>query len=325
MEETRYFKKIFELSLKLQNSTSGMTKREIADFLGCSLRTVERKMEELELCFGDAFIKTDSYPKTYKIRSKYLSKGLPFSSKDFSGIYQAADLLEKNNRGEEAQALRTVAEKLHTLMQSEKSRQELEASLIAESNAQRPVPHKKIDMKIVSEIRQAVKSWTAIQIEYIPKKSDRYGTYVLCPFGILYGERNHYLLAKRYDHQDTDDLHYYIMSNIRSVQILEDKRFSVPEDFSIKNHTKDLFGMYNEDPFDVEWLFSPKAAKEAEQFLFHPSQTFEKKSDGSLLVRFRAGGCLEMAWHLYTWCGQVKVLKPADFWHRVAKARKEWF
>ena len=99
MEETRYFKKIFELSLKLQNSTSGMTKREIADFLGCSLRTVERKMEELELCFGDAFIKTDSYPKTYKIRSKYLSKGLPFSSKDFSGIYQAA---EKQSRGRSA-------------------------------------------------------------------------------------------------------------------------------------------------------------------------------------------------------------------------------
>ncbi len=53
-------------------------------------------------------------------------------------------------------------------------------------------------------------------------------------------------------------------------------------------------------------------------------QTVEKQKN-DLLVRFHAGGCLEMSWHLYTWCDQVKVLKPADFWQRVQKAREEWF
>ena len=83
--------------------------------------------------------------------------------------------------------------------------------------------------------------------------------------------------------------------------------------------------MYNEPAFDVEWLFSAKAASEAEKFIFHSSQTMQKNSDGTLTVRFHAGGCLEMAWHLYTWCGQVKVIKPVDFWERVKKIRQEWF
>ena len=324
MDETRYFKKIYDLVLKLQNSKPGMTKREISDFLNCSMKTVERKMAEMERCFGDAFVETSTYPKMYKIRSEDLSKKVVLSSNDVSLVRQASDLLRKNNREDEASDLETVAEKLQTIL-APKNTQEIEALMIAEGNAQRPVPHKNINMDVVTDIRSAIRNWNAIEIEYKAKKKKDYDTYTLCPFGILYGERNHYLLAKRYDHQDTDDLHYYIMSNIRKVRISDNKRFSVPENFSMKEHTKDLFGMYNEVPFDVEWLFSPKAAQEAEQFVFHPSQKMHKNPDGSLTVCFRAGGCLEMAWHLYTWCGQVKVIKPTDFWRRVDKARKDWF
>ncbi|MBQ8346968.1 MAG: WYL domain-containing protein [Alphaproteobacteria bacterium] len=324
MDETRYFKKIYELVLKLQNSRAGLTKREIADFLECSMKTVERKMAELERCFGDAFIETSTYPKMYKIRSDDLSKSIVLSSGDVSIIRQASDLLLKNNRVAEASDLRQVAEKLQTVLTPQNSR-DLEALMVAEGNAHRPVPHKRIDMNIVSDLRMAIKNWNAIEIEYKPKKQDTVNTYTLCPFGILYGERNHYLLAKRYDYLETDELHYYIISNIHKLQILENKRFSVPEDFSMERHTQNLFGMYNEEPFDAEWLFLPKAASEAEQFIFHPSQKMQKNPDGSLTVRFRAGGCLEMAWHLYTWCGQVKVIKPKDFWSRVNKLRKNWF
>lgn len=324
MDETRYFKKIYELVLKLQNTRSGLTKKEIAEFLGCSMKTVERKMVEVERCFGDAFVETSSYPKMYKIKSMQLPKGVVLSSTDIAVIRQAADLMKKNDRDEESSNLKLVAEKLQRILAPESSR-EVEALMIAEGNARRPVPHKKVDMDIVSALRDAIKNWKAVQIEYKPKKSRKYNSYTLCPFGILYGERNHYLLAKRYDYQDMDDLHYYILSNIRQVRLLKDKDFFVPEEFSIEKHTKDLFGMYNEPPFDVEWLFSPKAAGEAEKFIFHSSQKMEKNKDGSLTVRFRAGGCLEMAWHLYTWCGQVKVIKPVDFWQRVAKLRQEWF
>ncbi len=323
MEETRYFKKIYELVLRLQNSRAGMTKKEIASFLNCSLKTVERKMAEIERCFGDAFIETSTYPKTYKIRSAHISKEIVFSSADISALRSAADLILKNNRESEAQDLRLIAEKLQTAL-APKNLSEVEALMIAEGNASRPVPHKKIDAGIVADIRTAIIEWQAIEIEYKKKKEEDYRLCCLCPYGILYGERNHYLLAKYYDRQQ-EELRYFIISNIRSIRILTDKTFSIPEDFTISGYTKNLFGMYNEEPFEVEWLFSPKAAKEAEQFIFHPSQTMEKQPDGSLLVRFYAGGCLEMAWHLYTWCGQVKVLKPVDFWKRVARARAEWF
>lgn len=71
-----------------------------------------------------------------------------------------------------------------------------------------------------------------------------------------------------------------------------------------------------------EWEFSVKAAPEAENFVFHPDQETIKNKDGSLTVKFRAGGTLEMAWHLYTWGKEVKVVKPRNFWKRVELAEQ---
>jgi len=48
----------------------------------------------------------------------------------------------------------------------------------------------------------------------------------------------------------------------------------------------------------------------AKEYLFHPSQKFEAQADGSLIVRFRAGGGLEMCWHLFTWGGHLTILAP---------------
>jgi predicted DNA-binding transcriptional regulator YafY len=68
--------------------------------------------------------------------------------------------------------------------------------------------------------------------------------------------------------------------------------------------------VFQEEPINVVWKFSPNAAQDASEFLFHPSQKLEPQKDGSLMVSFRAGGLLEMSWHLFTWGGEVEVIKP---------------
>ena len=48
-------------------------------------------------------------------------------------------------------------------------------------------------------------------------------------------------------------------------------------------------------------------------FLFSTPATRETTSanpDGSLVVSFRAGGLLELTWHLFTWGGAVEILAP---------------
>lgn len=60
------------------------------------------------------------------------------------------------------------------------------------------------------------------------------------------------------------------------------------------------------------WRFAPEAAERASGFCFHPHQILEPQEDGSLLVRFKAAGWLEMTWHLYQWGDKVEVLAPKE-------------
>jgi predicted DNA-binding transcriptional regulator YafY len=105
------------------------------------------------------------------------------------------------------------------------------------------------------------------------------------------------------------DYRLFSLANIEQAEITESS-FQRRKSFSLRAFAERSFGAFQEEPFDVVWRFSARAAADARQFLFHPTQTFEDQPDGSLIVRFRAGGALEMCWHLFTWGEDVEILKP---------------
>ena len=61
---------------------------------------------------------------------------------------------------------------------------------------------------------------------------------------------------------------------------------------------------------DVVLRFDMDAARDAGNILFHPSQTSTRNEDGTITVRFRAGGIEEMCWHIVTWGESVTVEEP---------------
>ena len=108
-----------------------------------------------------------------------------------------------------------------------------------------------------------------------------------------------------------EDTINFRMDQILSAQCL-DESFSLAPGFSLEDYAAQAFGVYqNPAQYDeVIWRFAPRAAARAAEFCFHPKQTIEAQEDGSLIVRFRAAGWLEMAWHLYSWGDAVEVIAP---------------
>ena len=98
-----------------------------------------------------------------------------------------------------------------------------------------------------------------------------------------------------------------------------DRGFARRDDFDLAAYAARSFGVFQEEPLDVVLRVAPEAADEAACWLFHPTQALEREADGSLLVRFRAGGVQEMCWHLFTWGTAVTVVAPDEL--RVALAR----
>lgn len=73
---------------------------------------------------------------------------------------------------------------------------------------------------------------------------------------------------------------------------------------------------------EVAWRFRPEVAEHARLYQFHPDQTMEDEADGSLVVRFKASGQLEMCWHLYAWGDKVEVLEPQSLKQMIENHRR---
>jgi predicted DNA-binding transcriptional regulator YafY len=85
---------------------------------------------------------------------------------------------------------------------------------------------------------------------------------------------------------------------------------SRPEGFSLQDYADESFGIYQDDTEDVVLRVLPASAEGALRWRFHANQSLERQADGSVIVRFRASGMRELAWHLFTWGDQVQVIAP---------------
>lgn len=120
---------------------------------------------------------------------------------------------------------------------------------------------------------------------------------LIAPHGLLLGVRR-YLIVRDIAKKG-GRLQHYRVEEIYSAQVLEES-LELDPGFNIRSHAEKGFGSYESaaEHGEVVWRFSPDAAPHARRFVFHPAQIVEEEAIGSLLVRFRASGHLEMCWHL---------------------------
>ena len=81
---------------------------------------------------------------------------------------------------------------------------------------------------------------------------------------------------------------------------LADETFERDAAFELHSYARRSFSTFQEKPAQVILRSNAVAAHDASSFAFHPDQSIEENGDGSLAVRFEAGGIDEMCWRLFT-------------------------
>lgn len=303
---------LFDLAMKMQESSDGISLTDICRDFNVSRRTAERMRDALSIYFPQMEeVPTGEKIKRWRIPQRILNSLIAFSPEEISALQTAIIYLKQNSLDDKAALLGKVELKLKNLMKPEQKRRievDAEELIKAEGLVLRPGPQIRVDAQIIDKIRQAILSCHQVKLKYKSKMDGRIFDYKLIPYGFLYGQRAHYLVAKHSDGWDSGKAHNFSLSHILEADILPET--FITDDFNLEAYAQESFGAWHEEPFDVEWLFSPKVAEEAKNFVFHPTQTLIENSDGSLTVKFRAGGKLEMDWFLYTWGDDVKVVKP---------------
>jgi predicted DNA-binding transcriptional regulator YafY len=315
--------RLIQLALEMQAARGGLNISDIMERFAVSRRTAIRMRDAVIRAFPQA----DEVPSSDRTKRWRLSNGgaqalSGITADDLAALETAAQAFEKANLAGHSENLRSLSAKVRGILKDQEIRHidpDLEALLEAEGLAHRPGPRPLIPMAVFEALREAIKSCRQVSFLYASRTGGTKKRRVVCPLGFLYGHR-HYLVAQEHTGAGVRS---FSLPSISSVRIELDS-FQRPSDFDLKDFVGRCFGVFDEPPVDVVWKFTSEAAPLARQFIFHHSQELEDQPDGGLIVRFRAGGELEMAWHLMTWGRHVEVLAPASLNEKLPRPMPDW-
>lgn len=294
---------------------NGVSLEEIAEEFGCSHRTAQRMTDALETAFPQTQPEDgEDRKRRWRIHARHIAPLLTPSAEELATLQTAINELDSAQLPVEAATLRQLQSKVRALLPpgaSSRLAVDEEALLEALGHAVRPGPRPAMDSGVNAAISEALKGPFLLRIVYRRRSQDKPSERTVAPHGLLLGVRR-YLVARDTAKNAGAPLQHYRVEEIYSTEVLE-QSFDLDPEFNIRKHAEKCFGSFESaaEHGEVVWRFSPEAAPHARRFVFHPTQTVTEEADGSLLVRFRASGHLEMCWHLYSWGKSVEVLQPA--------------
>lgn len=317
--------RLIQLALEMQAARGGMTLSDIEARFQVSRRTAIRMRDAVIAAFPQA----DEVPSNDRAKRWRLAGGAAqplgsITADDLASLENAAAILVRENLLDQAEELRGVASKIRASLAADLLRRldpDLGALAEAEGIAMRPGPRPAIAASLFATLRTAIKSCRKVSFVYAGRMSGKDEVRTVRPLGFLYGHR-HYLVALKDENPD-QGVRFFALPQISRLKLLTES-FERDPDFNLADFVAPSFGVFEEPPVDVVWRFSAEAAPIARQFQFHPSQTIETSEDGCLIVRFHAGGLLEMAWHLMTWGRHVEVLEPQALRDLLPDTMPDW-
>lgn len=299
---------LVRLARLLAGSAEGLTLDEMAMELGVSRRTAERMRDGVSLIFGALEERDDGRMRRFRLAGgldRFLTAP---TAVEMAELKHAAKLIGMN-APDRAAHLRSLYEKIATRLRShERFRLEtdVEALMRAEALARQVGPRPRIEETLLSALRDALLRERAVRFSYGGETSNR-RRHTVVPYGLLFGQHAYLVGASI---KKTKPV-LWRLDRVSAME-LTDQVARPPEDFDLDAFANISFGTYQEEPVDIVLRFSPEAAPDAKTFVFHPTQSVTDDLDGSTVVRFRAGGLLEIVNHLFTWGSTVTVIAPAE-------------
>ena len=300
-EQARYPKlgKILNLIIKMQSRYSGITLNDIQEELEVSRRSAERLRDVLiwEIPQIEELPTTGREKHWGFSRSSHLREIISFSKDEIAELEGIKNNLQLDSTKD---VLNGIVDKLKALSRKNATEIEdaIEILLKTEGSAVTQKPSYKIDIQILDTIRQAIKENLRIKCKYDGRDK------ILSPFGIVYGA-NIYLIGVE---GDKPDPYVYRLHKVTDIELTEEKFDK--GDFDIKEYANRSFGVYQNEIIKVELRFSKEVADDVLNYNFHPTQKVKQNDDGTVTVKFKASGELEILWHIFRWGDKVQIISP---------------
>jgi len=295
-----------QLALRLGATAEGLTIDEIASDMEVSRRTAQRMRGALDLLFPIETLR-DGQQLRYRLQG-HLSPGLLAPTvEELADLDLAVAAMRKQGQTERAERLDSLRHRLLAALRSNDRRRvapDLEVLAHAQIPIVTPGPRLAVAREVQQACQHALLTGATLRFDYEAAHGSR--THEVAPRGLMIGARS-YLVA--HGGNDWGDPMLFRLDRMKNPVVTE-----VPaahdETFDLEAFAARSFGVFQEDLHDVVLRFDEDVAADARSFRFHPRQKIQTLSDRRLEVRFRSGGMLELARHLFSWSGKVEIVRP---------------
>jgi predicted DNA-binding transcriptional regulator YafY len=300
--------RLLELARMLASTAEGLTLDEMAERLGVSRRTAERMRDAVWEVFPQLEAVDEGVSRRFRIPAGLDGLFQAPTAEELAALAASAELMDRQGAAARAAALRSLEQKVLSATRASARRRlapDLEALLQAETIAVTAGPRPFEEETVLAAVREGLKSLSTLRFRY-EGGSNPGRVREVTPYGILFG-RSNYLVAEEVG-AGTGPRNWRL-DRVLDIEVTGSPG-APPADFSLQAYADESFGIYQDDTHDVVLRILPHGREDAVRWRFHARQKVEEQSDGSTIVRFRASGMRELAWHLFTWGDKVEIVQP---------------
>ena len=309
-ERFKQTRKILELARALASNAEGLTLDEMCRVTGDGRRTVERMRDTIREVFPQLEEIPDHPTKRFRIQGGLDRFFQDPTAEELSNLGIVVGQLRDTGATARAESLAELGKKIRAamrLVRRHTTATDVEVLMRAERIAVEPGPKPAEDPAMLMVLRQALLGMKMLRFVY--HGGSRPGaTRDVAPFGIIFGRTNYLIGA---DAGDTKPKHWRL-DRIDNPQCLDDVPATPPPDFDLAAFANTPFAYFEGPQEDVVLRVLPHGREDFKNYRFHPSQTVEECPGGDAIVRFRASGMLELAWHLFSWGDKIEIIGPAS-------------
>jgi predicted DNA-binding transcriptional regulator YafY len=182
----------------------------------------------------------------------------------------------------------------------------------------RPVQAIEYDEDVLRSLEEGVTGRIWVRFLYTKRDDERPSEYVVFPHALLTCYGRIYLLGHKRENIGEQPI-LFAVQRIQDVEIVDPDEedyaalgLESPDEVRAQDFTEKSFGVWQEDPVDVEIIFCEDAVETIKTTVFHPSQGVEILPDGRAKFTLHCGGTNEMIWWVMGFGDKAEVVKPEE-------------
>lgn len=305
--------RLMKIWMLLAGNPNGYTARELAQRFGVNERTIYRDFITLGL---DLSVSVYDDNRRWKMDSKQFLPPIRFTLPEALNIYLAARLMLYYSHRYDPNIDSTFT-KLSSALPGSLSEQ-IQKTIQWMQKLNKDEKH----LGILTTAAEAWVSQRSLKIVYRTLEAGEAAERVIDPYYIEPASSGHASYVLGFCHLK-QALRMFKIERIESAELTADP-YTIPPDFDANTYFGSSWGIVVEGEVKTVRLqiLHPQVQRLLSETIWHPSQSFEKQKDGTLIMTLKVTDTPELFSWILGWGERVRVLEPVELGQKILKTAR---